>query len=103
MFRANIVGGEQRNKRRRSGGFLDVGSAISLFALHQAHHSDDLETIFAGGLDRLNCRSAGGADIIDDHHPRRLSAKALDALAGAVTSSPPCAPEIRASACRAAR
>src|SRR5579859_836951 len=80
----HVVGGEYRNERRRGCGFLHIRAALMFFALHQAHHADDLESEFARGLDRLDRGSAGRADIVDNHDPGAFLVKAFDALSGAM-------------------
>src|SRR5207245_5123066 len=72
------------NKRRWGCGFLYIWAAFVLFALHQAHHTDDFESEFSGRLDGLNRGCAGGADVVDDDYARALLTVAFDALSGAV-------------------
>ena len=84
VFGTHVPGSENRNERRRGRCLLHAGTALRLFALHQAHHAGNLESELAGGFDRLHGGGAGGADIVNDHHARALLAKALDSLPRAV-------------------
>src|ERR1700685_2384670 len=82
MFGTNIIRGEQRYKRRRSRGSLDIGAAASFFPLHQAQYAGNLKSILARRLNRLDGRCARSADVVDNHYPRRSLPKALDTLPG---------------------
>jgi len=84
VFFANVGGGKDRNKWRRSRGFLHAGASIRLFALDEAHHADDIEPEFPGSFDGLDCGSTGRAHVIHDHDSRALFAESLDPLSGAV-------------------
>src|SRR5207248_7012577 len=79
---AHVVRAKDRDKRRDACGLLYVRASFGLFALHQAHHSHNFETIFAGDLNGLDCGGTGGTNVIDDDHPSALLTKALNALAG---------------------
>ncbi len=50
----DFAGFEDRNKWRRSRGFLDRRTSARLFALDQACGADHLESELARGLDRLD-------------------------------------------------
>src|SRR5579872_1185787 len=80
MLLPYIARSKDRHKRRRRGSLLHIRPSVRLFALHQAHHASDFESKFSGGFDRLNGRRSRGANIIHDHHSRRLAAEALDPL-----------------------
>ena len=84
MLFSNLIRGEDRDKRRRRSSLFNVGAAVSILALHQAHDSDDFESESAGGLDRVDGRAAGGANIVNDDDGRARLAEALNALSGAV-------------------
>src|SRR5438046_247946 len=84
MFLPDIGIVEDGDKWHIPGGLLNVHAAIGFCPLHQAQHSNDLESCLACRLDGLNCRSSGGAHVIYDDHSRALLVKALDAFCGAV-------------------
>jgi len=84
MLGSNVVRGEQRDEGRRCGSLFDMRTPRGLLPIHQAHHSDDFETVLARRFDGLHGRCPGSANIVDNHHSRRFLAEALDALAGAV-------------------
>src|SRR5258706_235494 len=44
---------EYRNKRRGRGRLLHIRTPLRLFALNQAHHTNDLKSKFTSRLDRL--------------------------------------------------
>src|SRR5215471_8590003 len=81
---ANILCGEDRDERRRSGRLLDILSALGLLSFNQAHHAYDLEPEFARRLDSLHSRGAGSANVIDDHDSSAFYTKAFNALSCAV-------------------
>src|SRR5580700_4841220 len=76
--------GEDRNEFCGCCSDLYIWTAAGIFALDQAHGSDDFKTVFAGGFDGLDSGGSGGANIVDDHYPRAFFAEAFDAAAGAV-------------------
>ena len=84
VFRANVLGREQRDERRRRCGLFHIRAAAGFLPLHQAQYAGDLESKLAGGLNRLNGRSASGAYVVHDYDMRALFAEALNSLSGAV-------------------
>src|SRR5271165_5345651 len=76
--------GKYRNKRRRRGGFLYIRTPLGLLTLYQAHYANDFESKLTRHLNRLNRRTACGADIVHDHHTRGFFSKAFDPLSRAM-------------------
>ena len=58
MSGADIVGGEQGEKRRALGSGFDGGATIHFLPIDQAQYTDDLELCVAGSFDGLDGRSA---------------------------------------------
>src|SRR5947199_8583165 len=67
MLSPYIIRREYRHKLRRSRSFFYCNTSPSLFALYQAHDSNDFESKFACGFNRLDRRAAGGAHIINNY------------------------------------
>ena len=84
MLCANIVGGVEPKKRRAFRSSFDGGPSVGFFAFHDANDSGNCHAGFASGFNRVDGRSAGGADVVDDHHARAFAAEAFDAASGAV-------------------
>ena len=82
MLLANVVRTKDGDKRRNACGLLYIRASFGLFSLHQAHHSDDFETIFAGDLNGLDCGRTGSTNVIDDNDASALLPKTLNALPG---------------------
>src|ERR1700689_5505881 len=57
---------------------------MGVFALNQAHGSNDFKTIFAGGFDGLHRGGSSRTNVVHDHYPRAFFAEAFNAAAGAV-------------------
>src|SRR2546423_6676709 len=72
------------DKLHAGSGFLYGRASTGFFALHQAGHSGDLESKITGGLDRLNRRGAGGANVVHNHNTSALLAESFDSLPGSV-------------------
>src|SRR5436190_8438102 len=84
MLLANVVGGKDSNKGRRGGSFLNRITPAGFLPFHQAHRADHLKSEFAGRFDGLHGGSTGGTNVVNDHNPRVLFPKSLDALSGAM-------------------
>ena len=84
MLRSNVISCEQCYEWCRTGRLLNMGPSPGFLPFHQAEHAGDLKTELARYLDGLDGRRSRGADVVDDHHARRLLAEALDALARAM-------------------
>ena len=76
----HIVRRKHRNEPCRRSRMLDTKASLCLLAFDQAHDADNLEAKFARSFDGLDRRGSSRADVIDDHYPGALFAKALDAL-----------------------
>lgn len=63
---ADVVGGEEAEKRRALAGGFNGGATIGFFALDEADGGEDFQACFARGLDALDGGSAGGAYVVDD-------------------------------------
>ncbi len=85
MFRADVIGGEEAQKRRAVRGGFDGGAAVGLFAFDDADHGGDDHAGFLGGFNGGDGGGAGGANVVDDHHARAFAAKTFDAAAGAMS------------------
>src|SRR5689334_14028228 len=78
MLLAHVPRCKDADETRGRGSLFDVGAALRLLALDQAHHSGNFESKLARGFDRLHRGRAGGADVVDDHYLGALLAEALD-------------------------
>jgi len=80
---ANFVGGEQAQEGRLAGGGFHgraaAGSRARQCKPRRLRHSG-----FAGCFDGIDGGSAGGTDVIHNHHACAFTAEAFDAAAGAV-------------------
>src|SRR5215469_5031282 len=80
MFVANVIRLEDRNEWRWRGRLFDVGPASGFLSFDETHNADHHEPKIPRRFDRLNRRSTGGADVVNDHHAHALFSKPLNAL-----------------------
>ena len=63
---------------------FDGGTAVGFLALHDADDGDNFHAGLVCGLDGVDGRGAGGADVVHDHDARAFPAESFDATTGAV-------------------
>jgi len=85
MFGANVICGEEAQERGAGCGSFDCGAAVGFFAFHDADNSGDGHSGLTGGLNCVDRRSAGCADVVNDDDSGAFAAESFDAAPRAVS------------------
>jgi hypothetical protein len=75
---------KQRDEGRRGSSPLDIRSTASVFAFQETKRTNNFKFSTARGLNSLDGRSAGCANVIHNHNPSAFAPETLNTLASAV-------------------
>src|SRR5882724_10970625 len=84
MHSLHIIRSKHTDEWRWLRCFLHRWPPACFQSLHQTSHTADVEAKFARRFNGLDCGTARGADVVDNHHTRAFFLKAFDPAAHAV-------------------